>query len=578
MKDFLKMTFAAMLGFIIVSTASTIISVIVFMALILSSSSSDTVASIDDDSVMRIQLSGRIVERSLSDDFTTIMQEIDDSYVQLGLDDLRSALRKAAEEESVKALYLECGQLAGAPAQLEELYQMVEGFKSSGKPIYAYGDTYTQGTYWIASLANKRWLNPQGNILITGMSATPMFYKRALEKLGVDMQIFKVGTFKSAVEPYILTEMSEANRLQMQQYLSGIWEKMKSDIGNPLLQQYADSGLFFSPAETTIEYNLVDSLVFESDVEDLIAEQLDLDDIDIVSIKKVNAAVSLPSSSTHRIAVLYADGGIDDGSSEGIISSEIVEELNDLRDNDKVKAVVLRINSPGGSAFGSEQMWYAAEQLRKVKPLIVSMSGYAASGGYYMACNADTIVAQHTTLTGSIGIFGMFPNVQGLTDKLGVDFDVVKTAEFADFGMITRPMKDSERLILQNHVNNGYELFTRRCADGRSMDIAQLKAIAEGRVWTGADALRLGLVDELGGLDRAVEIAAEKAQLANYSVKNYPEKKNFMEELLEVLSSQAQVQIQANKIGIPSYLIPIYNNVMHTVGIQALMPYQVVVE
>ncbi len=573
MKDFFKMTLATVVGFLLVSMLSSIVSMAVFFALIMQSYDSPK-AVLNDDSVLRLKLNGVLQERSEGDEYAAFMSAIGDYVDVLGLDKLRSALKKAAKEDKVKALYLQCEMLSGTPGQIEELREMLVKFKESGKPIYAYADQYTQGAYWLASVADEKWLNPSGQVLMTGMSSSTMFMKRALDKLGVEMQIFKVGTFKSAVEPYILTEMSDANREQMQQFNDVIWDKMKSDIGNDRIQEYADKGMFFGATTAALDYELVDSLVYKSDVKKLIEKRLG-DDIDYVGYKTVNSAVEMPAGSTHKIAVLYASGAIDDGRGDGINSEKIARQLDKLRKDDDVKAVVYRIHSPGGSAFGSEQMWYAAEQLRKEKPLIVSMAGYAASGGYYMSCNADTIVAQHTTLTGSIGIFGMFPSVEGLVDKVGLDFDGVKTAEFADFGQTTRSMTEGERAILQRYIESGYELFTRRCAEGRGMDIDALKAVAEGRVWTGLDAKRIGLVDELGGLDRAIEIAAEKAGLANYKVKEYPKKKDFMTELIEKIYGGAEDRVMAKKLGVAAQYVPLYERMMNMTGAQALMPYVV---
>ena len=415
---------------------------------------------------------------------------------------------------------------------------------------------------------------------IHGCVASSMFYKRALDKLGVKMQVFKVGTFKSAVEPYILTEMSEANRLQLNRMVEGLLQSVEQDIVNTRnisatdLNKYANEGLFFADNNITVEMGLIDSLVYEQDVKEIIKNEFgkNADFVGVNYMSKVNVTSDF---SANKIAVLYANGDIDGNSDSSMDSEEIVKELNKLAKNDKVKAVVLRVNSPGGSAFGSEQMWYAAQQLKSKKPLIVSMGAYAASGGYYMSCMADTIVAENTTLTGSIGIFGMMPDIQGLTDKLGLDVDIVKTHNYSDLGNIFRPMTQNEKNLMQNQVNRGYDLFVKRCADGRGIPENRIREIAEGRVWLGKDALNLGLVDIIGGLDEAVEIAAEKADLDVYAVSSYPKKKTLVEMFTGDFINNVSLKILKNKLGGDAELFNQYLYLKNMTGIQAIMPYQV---
>ena len=396
------------------------------------------------------------------------------------------------------------------------------------------------------------------------------------------MQVFKVGTFKSAVEPYILTEMSDANRLQMTRMVDGLWQSAQRDIlaarnvSGVQLNKYADEGLFFADQQIAVEMGLIDSLLYEQDLKQMIKDEFG-DDADFVGVSYMSKVVVPTDYNSDKIAVLYASGDIDGGSESSMDSEKIVKELNKLAKNDNVKAVVLRVNSPGGSAFGSEQMWYAAQQLKEVKPLIVSMGAYAASGGYYMSCVADTIVAENTTLTGSIGIFGMMPNIEGLTDKLGLDIDVVKSHQLSDFGNSFRPMSQHEKNIMQNYVNRGYVLFVKRCSDGRNMSEEKIRKIAEGRVWLGKDAVELGLVDVIGGLDKAIEIAAEKVDLDedSYSVAYYPKKKTLMEVFTDDFMNNISMRVLKNKLGGDAELLNQYLYLKNMSGIQAIMPYKI---
>lgn len=580
MKNFLKTTLAVFVALILFSFVSLIFSVMMLGSI---ASLGSTETTIQDNSVLKIDLTGSLVERVNQDDFNFLMGQIKNEQTVLGLNELRASLKKAANSDEIKALYLNCGSLAASPASTQELRTLIEDFKaSSGKPIYAYGDNYSQSAYWVASVADSMFINPQGTIALTGMATQIPFYREVLEKLGVKMEIFKVGTFKSAVEPYILDEISEPNRLQNEKMLNGIWAEITTDIAEARsittedVNLFVDSGMMFEDAIQSVSYGFIDGLKYRSEMTDFIKEKFG-NETKFVSLKKIEKLPSTEKISMNKVAVLYATGGIDSGGQGQMNSEKIVKELNKLAENDDVKAVVLRVNSPGGSAFGSEQMWYAAKQLRAKKPLIVSMSDYAASGGYYMSCIADTIVAQPTTLTGSIGIFGMFPNYAGVIDKVGINFSTVKTNELSDFGNSMRPMTNSERVILQNYVNRGYETFIARCAEGRNVSGNEIKKVAEGRVWTGADALELGLVDVLGGLNDAVAIAAEKANLTdNYAIAEYPAQKDAFSQLMEQLSEEElSIRILTNKFGKDAKLIQEYQNVLNMQGIQAIMPYRV---
>ena len=542
MKDFLKFTLATITGIIVSGVVLFFVSILVFFSMV---SSSESETQVHKNSIMMLDLNGALVERSQDNPFDFLLG---DEYSTYGMDDILSSIKKAKENDDIKGIYIQATSLGTGFASLEEIRNALKDFKESGKFIIAYGDTYTQGLYYLSSVADKVLLNPQGMIEWRGLASTPMFFKDLLAKIGVEMQVFKVGTYKSAVEPFISTEMSPANREQVNVYLSSIWGQITSDVAESRkvsvdsLNAIADRMMMFHPATESVSCGLADTLIYKNDVRNYLKAMIGIDKDDrmhILGLKDmVNVKKNVPKDkSGNIIAVYYAYGEIDGTSSsstgeEGINSKKVIKDLRKLQEDEDVKAVVLRVNSPGGSAFGSEQIWYAVSELKKEKPVIVSMGDYAASGGYYISCNADTIVAEPTTLTGSIGIFGMFPNAKGLTEKIGFNFDVVKTNQYSDFGMLTRPMTDGEKNLVQMYVNQGYDLFLTRCSDGRGISKEELDKIAQGRVWTGSTAKELGLVDELGGLDKAVEIAIAKAGVDAYTVMNYPAKESFFESLM----------------------------------------------
>ncbi|MDE6347292.1 MAG: signal peptide peptidase SppA [Bacteroides sp.] len=541
MKDFLKFTLATVTGIIVSSVVLFFISILIFFSAV---SSSESETQVRKNSIMMLELNGTLAERCQNNPFDFLMG---DDYKTYGLDDVLSSIKKAKENDDIKGIYIEATSLGAEFASNEEIRDALKDFKESGKFIVAYSDNYTQNLYYLSSVADKVLLNPQGMIEWRGLASTPIFFKDLLAKIGVEMQIFKVGTYKSAVEPFISTEMSPANREQIDAYLTSVWGQITGEVAESRkvsvdsLNAIADRMLMFYPAEESVKCGLVDTLIYKNDVRNYLKAMAGIDKDDSMPVlglsDMINVKKNVPKDkSGNVIAVYYAFGEIDSNTSsasnEGIDSKKVIKDLRSLKDDKNVKAVVLRVNSPGGSAYGSEQIWYAVSELKKEKPVIVSMGDYAASGGYYISCNADTIVAEPTTLTGSIGIFGMFPNAKGLTDKIGVNFDVVKTNQYADFGMLTRPMNDGEKGLIQMYVNNGYDLFLTRCSDGRSISKEELDKIAQGRVWTGSMAKELGLVDELGGLDKALEIAIAKAGVDAYTVMNYPGKENFFESLM----------------------------------------------
>ena len=541
MKDFIKFTFASMLGIVLAGIIFTILGIVTMVGMV---ASSDTETTVKENSVFVLELDGTLSERVQENPFQSLMGE---DYQALGLDDILASIRKAKENENIKGIYLQGGMMDASFASLEEIRNALSDFKESGKFIVAYADQYGQGMYYLASVADKVIVNPQGSIAWHGLASQPVFYKDLLQKVGIEMQIFKVGTYKSAVEPFIATEMSDANREQVSAFLTSIWERLLEDVSASrgiradALNKCADEIMDLAPAETYIANGMADTLLYKDGVLNYLKELTEreadenLRTLTLADMKNVKRNVPLDKSG-NIIAVYYAYGDIDGSTSadEGINSEKVIRDLRKLREDETIKAVVLRVNSPGGSAYGSEQIWREVVLLKEKKPVIVSMGDYAASGGYYISCAADCIVADPTTLTGSIGIFGMFPNMEGLlTDKLGLHFDMVKTNPYADMGDITRPFNAAEKEAMQNHINNGYKLFVKRCADGRGMSVEAIEKIAEGRVWTGATAKELGLVDELGGLDKALEIAAQKAEVEAYSVLNYPGKSDIFSKLLD---------------------------------------------
>ena len=580
MKSFLKYLFATILGLFIFS----VIWVAIFFGIIGASMSGSKEVKISDNSVFELKLEGRLVERHKNDVISSFASEINSSVSEIALDDIMASIDKATDNDNIKGIYLHIGNFSASTASIQEIYNGLERFKKTGRFIVAYADAYGNGTYYLSSIADKVYMNPSGILALTGINISTVFFKDLLSKIGVEMQIFKVGTFKSAVEPFTQTSMSEENRLQLTTFINSIWTEITKTIArnrgisDTEVNMYADSGLFLDDAQTAVHHKLIDSLVYSSDMKEIIEKRVGKD-YNSLTIRDMKLTSPNKEYSKNRIAIVYAVGEIDGSNkNEGIDSEDISEDLLDIADNDKIKAVVLRINSPGGSAYGSEQIWKAISVVKSKKPIVVSMGDYAASGGYYIACNTDRIFAQPTTLTGSIGIFGIFPNIGGLTDKLGIKFDNVKTNKYSDFGATYRPMNTEERAILQRYINNGYELFTKRCAEGRNMNIDSLKAIAEGRIYSGTDAMRLGLVDEMGGLEEAIAFAAKKADISDYTIKYYPSVKSWIEQISDIFSTSVEERIVKSRLGENYLIFRAIQKAQTTTGIRAMMPYEIMVK
>ena len=547
MKDFLKYTLATVVGIILTRIIFTIISIVSLAGMI---ASEGATSSIEKNSILRIKLQGEITERSEENPMDFLSQG---EISSIALDQALEALKKAAANDRVKGIYLEGGILAATPAELQELRQALLKFKESGKWIVAYGDDFSRGAYYVCSVADELFLNPIGMVDWSGMSSQPIFFTGLMKKLGIKMQVFKVGTYKSAVEPYICTEMSDANREQVQSFLNNIWGNMLKEVAASrgltveALNGMADSTTLLCEADVFVENKLVDKLGYRSEVKEALRERLELDeddDLKFTTLADVAASDDLGKKVDEEVAVYYAYGEISDNRTSGfnkehnITSRDMMKDLQELRKDDDVKAVVIRVNSPGGSAFASEQIWHEVQLLRAEKPVVVSMGGMAASGGYYISCGANQIFAEPMTLTGSIGIFGMIPDASELlTEKLGLTFDVVKTNVMSDFGAMGRPFNANESAKMQSYINQGYELFTNRVAGGRGLAQDSVKVIAEGRVWTGEQALAIGLVDKLGNLDDAVEAAAALAELDDYTVGRYPAAKPWYMDFMDKAGS-----------------------------------------
>lgn len=502
--------------------------------------------TLEENTIYRIDMKGELVEQGAEENpFESLLSEMygTASVSKVGLQDLLSNIALAKNNDKVLGIYLKGGELATAPASAKALRDALEDFKESGKFVIAYAESYSQTNYYIASVADKMYLNAVGSVAWNGLSAQKMYYTRLMEKIGVEMQILKVGTFKSAVEPYFRTSMSKEDRQQTQQYVAGIWSEMKGAVAKSRgvsegdLDKYADEFMGIQAPEKYIEYGLVDTLVYIQDMDTVLRMYAGTKEYKQLSTSKMTNVKRAEVEAKDKVAVLYAEGQILDSGNEGIVGSQVIKTINKIHKNEDVKAVVLRVNSPGGSANASEQIWHAVTTLQaKGLPVVVSMGDYAASGGYYISCSADYIYAEPTTLTGSIGIFGTVPNFSKIREKVGLDIDEVSTNKHSSLeaNMIYKGMNAQEYALMQGMVERGYELFTSRCADGRKMTQEAIKKVGEGRVWLGKDAVEIGLVDELGNIDSAIQKAAELAGLGSYSMVYYPEKKDPMEEMMKM--------------------------------------------
>lgn len=571
---------------------SSIILILIIVGIITAASSEKTV-DVEPNSVLHIVLNYPIAERTPNNPLAGL-SFLGDGNKSIGLKDILANIKKAKTDSNIKGIFIDESALQAGQATIEEIRNALIDFKKSGKFVIAYSEVYSQGFYYLASVADKVYLNPKGIFEFKGFSSQITFLKGTLDKLGIEAQIIKVGTYKSAVEPLILTKMSDANRLQVNSYLGSLYDhfltsiSVSRKISKDSLFSYANTMRIREP-EDALKYKLVDGLKYKDEILDElkqrtgIGSKADIKSIEISEYTNANTEsdVNKKESSKNHIAIVYASGEISggDGDDNSIGSESISKALRKVRLDNKVKAVVLRVNSPGGSSLASDVIWREVMLTKKVKPIIVSMGDVAASGGYYISCAADSIIAEPNTITGSIGIFAVLPNLQKLfNDKLGVTFDGVKTGKYADLGDVSRPLSPDEKLILQNQVNRGYDEFTKAVAAGRHKTQEYINSIGQGRVWTGEQAIKIGLVDRLGNINDAIASAAKKANLKNYRLDTYPQQKSIFNKFGLGVTAQIKASMMKSELG-ENYKIyeeiKGLNQMMRTP--QARMPYDVVV-
>lgn len=584
MKDFFKNVFATFVGLFLFVLVTLLLGFVCIFGMVLSSEST---TEIKNNSVLVINLSGPLNERT---EENVITKFVGKTANETSLEDVLSGIEKAKADKNIKGIYLEAGVFVpNSYAALQEIRDALIDFKKSNKWIVAYGDSYTQGTYYLASVANNVYLNPQGMLDWHGLSTQRIYLKDMLAKFGVKVQVSKVGTYKSATEMFTGDKMSDADRQQTSAYLNGIWKYLLKGVGEsrniPIakLNEYADSVITFANPADYLKMKLVDKLLYTDQVRNEIKKRLgiasgeDINQVSLADLKTVKA-----DKNGNEIAVYYAYGDIVDApvsgtslSQHNIVGKDVCKDLKELMDDDDVKAVVIRVNSGGGSAFASEQMWHQIMELKKVKPVVVSMGGYAASGGYYMSVPANWIVAEPTTITGSIGIFGMFPDFSGLaSEKLGIKFDEVKTNKNGTFLSPMRPLTPDEMRMLQVYIDRGYNTFKDRVAQGRKLTMQQVETIAQGHVYTGEDALKIKLVDELGGLDKAVQKAVQLAKIKDYYTKNYPAPVNWLDQIFgdDVQDNYLSEQLHSS-LGMLYQPFSILRTLNQQSAIQARIPY-----
>ncbi|MDH6358389.1 signal peptide peptidase SppA [Parabacteroides sp. PF5-9] len=583
MKQFFKMMFASTLG---VFVAAGIFMLLFFFILVsmMGSIGSSPAYIPKANTVYKIKLDGSLTDNTTNDPLALLFFNIE---TPPSLKELLEAIRIAKENEHIAGIYLEAGSMTTGSANWEALRRALIDFKESGKFIVAYGDYYSQGNYYLCSVADKIFLNPQGMLEIAGMASQTIFYKGILEKAGVHMEVFRVGTYKGYVEAYIQDKLSDANREQIQSYMGTIWKNVTQGIAESRkisvndVTHFAESGLALSAPEKAVECGLINELKYKDEVEKYIQEIAGQTDrkLRTASTDKIVHIKTSKKVKTDQIAVVYAEGEIMQESAESIyineniISEKLITELNKQKRDEKVKAIVLRVNSPGGSAFLSEQIWHEIIEIKKEKPVVISMGSTAASGGYYISSAADKIVAEANTITGSIGIFGMFPNTTGLFQKLGITTEVVKTNKYADIGDMSRPLRDDEKQLIQAHVERGYDLFLRRCAEGRGMSKEAINEVAQGRVWTGEQAKELGLVDELGGIDKAISIAAELANISDYSINHISGSSDLFQDFFEKQLEEIKTTVVKSALGNEFEYWKTIKLIQASSGIQARLPY-----
>lgn len=591
MKEFFKYTLATITGIVFLSIIGIVFLMILVGALV---SSTEKQVVVENQSMLVISLDNMVVDRAPNDPFSDLNIPGLGMVKKIGMDQILGSIEKARHDDRIKCLYLDLSIVNGGMADVEEIRNALLAFRdSSDKPVYAYGDMFDQKAYYLATASDKIVLNPYGVIDFRGLGGEVTFFKNALEKLGVEMQIVRHGKFKAAVEPFMLEKMSDENREQTMTYLNSMWNQMLQGISKernlPVdsLNKLADEVLTFRKAERALEAGLVDALKYKDEVLDDLREITGVRDkkgIPVVGISEYSKAQHDKTGnrpfSRNKIAVIYASGeiGVPISAVEGISGEKLSREIRKVRQDSSYKAIVLRVDSPGGSAYDSEVIWREMKLAAEDKVVVVSMGDVAASGGYYIACAADLIYAQPNTITGSIGVFGTIPNASELlNDKLGITTDVVKTNEHADMPSLTRPMTEFERDLMQSYVEDIYDIFVTRVADGRRMDKTEVDEIGQGRVWSGQNALEIGLVDELGGLEDAVIRAAEMAGIENYRTVALPELRDPFQELLKSGADNIRLRILKNEMGDTWKYYDYLKRAGTMNGIYARIPYEITI-
>lgn len=586
MKQFLKFTFASALGLILA-----FFSLIAFVAIIASSGDSEEV-KLSEAHILKLELSGTIQDRVSDMSFDPLAELMGNSESSIGLNDFLSNITKAKTDPNISGIYLEMGYLNAGFATIEEIRNALLDFKESGKFISTYSEYYSQRAYYLASVANTICIYPEGALELKGLNSTVMFYTDALKKIGIEPQIIRHGKFKSAVEPYMLTEMSDANREQVETFMGSIWSQFllnvskDRNINKETLNTLIDNFDIKTPRDAK-ELGLVDELFYRDQIQNHLVELMEskkFEDLKFIShakyklVKNENARTKFKKD---KIAVIYAQGAIEsgDGNETTIGSERISKAIRKARLDDKVKAIVLRVNSPGGSALASDVIWREMTLAKAAKTVVVSMGDVAASGGYYIACDADKIYASPNTITGSIGVFGIMMSLEELyTDKLGLTFDQVKTNKFADLGSNNRPLTEEEYSIIHAGVVEVYNTFTSKVAHGRKMSQESVDAIGQGRVWSGTNAMNINLIDEYGGLQEAIKGAAELADMDEYRLYELPEQKDPFQQILEELETGFSTSIMKYNLGDEYKHYKTLNDIKNLKGIQARMPFQFTID
>jgi len=583
MKNFFVTLLAVILGFFITFVLVTLLFFAIGIGIL---ASKDVAPKISSESVLQIDLNCTVIERTIDNPFEKFNSPIFEQEKTMGLNTLSAIVKQAKEDDNIKGIYLDISSVSASLATVEEIRNCLLDFKESGKFIYCYSESLSQMSYYLASVSDKIFLHPQGVIDLRGLASQVLFFKKMFEKIELDMQIVRHGTYKSAVEPFMLDKMSEANREQFQTCLNSMWNDMVANMSKnrsiavKTIQNTCDSLLILTDVKTALDRGFIDQLMYKDEFLAFVSSELGLDSskkINFVSAKDYKKTLSANDiMKKDKIAVIYAVGNIaDEKGNNQIIGSSTAEEIAKARKDKNVKAIVFRINSGGGSALMSETIWREVELARQEKPIVVSMGDLAASGGYYIACASSYIVAQPNTITGSIGVFGVIPNAEKLlANKLGITVDRVKTNQHSDALTISRPMDNYERSVLQKHVENVYSVFVKRVADGRQLNFSFVNSIGEGRIWSGIDALRLNLVDTLGGIDIAIKKAAELADISNYAISERPIMKDFFQEFLEsFMDNSISVKMKKTPLCQTYTYFQFVESALELKGIQARIPY-----